>query len=155
MPFVTQADDRFLSPFNADREMLASMHLPQQVILNDLTFREERQVEGLSVTPQPTRRVARELEDAGIPMLQLHNTRTRRSHPWIFRAISPELVGNQRRVALAGVSRATVVQAKATELGMDLTAAQCEEALPRIRAALASRPGGISDDEFRRLASVD
>ena len=36
MPCVTQADDRFLSPFNADREVLASMHLPQQVILNDL-----------------------------------------------------------------------------------------------------------------------
>ena len=410
MPFVTQADDRFLSPFNADREVLASMHLPQQVILNDLTLREGRQVEGLLVTPQLMQRVARELEDAGIPMLQLHNTpehvraigslglkirtevltssptqnppftvaahkeridfiishglgldlcfgtsdqlllarQARRgeresveslrereldaalqsvsfakgqgwmvgtnlqdflradydflrrfckelagvgidlitlddfagpaipvvykhvihrlkqefpdipfgihvtndfglasalvlgaleggaevldvgvngygeraghadlaevavaiemfygldagvplngltglsqriadmlqlpvpftkplvgrnafadvtdthyiyeSHPWIFRAISPELVGNQRRVALAGVSGATVVQAKATELGMDLTAEQCEEALPRIRAALASQPSGISDDEFRRLASVD
>ena len=59
MPFVTQADDRFLSPFNADREVLASMHLPQQVILNDLTLREGRQVEGLLVTPQLMQRVAR------------------------------------------------------------------------------------------------
>jgi isopropylmalate/homocitrate/citramalate synthase len=73
------------------------------------------------------------------------------SHPWVFRAISAEMVGNRRRVALAGVSGVAVVQAKARELGMDLSTEQCEGALPGIRAHLASRPGGISDDEFKGI----
>ena len=74
MSFVAQAQDRYLSPFNADPEVRASLHLPQRVILNDLTLREGRQVEGLLVTPELLQRVARELEESGIPMLQLHST---------------------------------------------------------------------------------
>ena len=43
MSFVAQAQDRYLSPFNDDPEVRASLHLPQRVILNDLTLRERRE----------------------------------------------------------------------------------------------------------------
>jgi len=50
------------------------MSLPATVILNDLTLREGRQVEGVYLELKDFQRIARKLEDVGIPMIQLHHT---------------------------------------------------------------------------------
>ena len=71
--------------------------------------------------------------------------------PWVYRAISAELVGNKRRAALAGVSGPRVLQIKAQELGINLSRAECEALLPRVMAALQSHRGGLPDEEIHKL----
>jgi 2-isopropylmalate synthase len=75
MGFVSKADDRFVSEWNASAEVLSEFRLPKRIILNDLTLREGRQVEGLVVSPQSMQQVVQELVAAGVPMIQLHHTR--------------------------------------------------------------------------------
>jgi isopropylmalate/homocitrate/citramalate synthase len=75
--------------------------------------------------------------------------------PWVYRAISAELVGNKRRAAVAGVSGALVLQIKAQELGINLSREQCEALLPNIMAALRSHRGGIPDDEISRIINKE
>lgn len=74
MPLVHQSADRFISPHNFDPELRSQLHLPGRVIINDLTLREGRQVEGVYLTPEDLQKIALKLQDAGVPMLQLHHT---------------------------------------------------------------------------------
>lgn len=72
-------------------------------------------------------------------------------YPWVYRAVAAELVGNRRRAALAGVSGPVVLQIKARELGIELPPDQCESLLPRLYSAMASRRGGLTDEEICRI----
>ena len=74
MTFVSQSTDRFISPHNFDPELREQLHLPSRVILNDLTLREGRQVEGVYLAPEDLQRIAVKLQEVGVPMLQLHHT---------------------------------------------------------------------------------
>jgi hypothetical protein len=57
MSLVSQTTDRFVSKWNcATPSVVAQFQLPKRVVLNDLTLREGRQVEGLVVTPESVRR---------------------------------------------------------------------------------------------------
>ena len=74
MAFVTQSSDRYVSAHNFDPEVRGQMSLPARVILNDLTLREGRQVEGVYLDLKDFQRIARKLEEVGVPMIQLHHT---------------------------------------------------------------------------------
>jgi isopropylmalate/homocitrate/citramalate synthase len=74
-------------------------------------------------------------------------------YPWVYRAVAAELVGNERRVALAGVSGPVVLQIKARELGLELSLAECENKLPKIMAAMQSRSGGLRDEDIKRIVT--
>jgi len=74
MTFVSQSTDRFVSPHNFDPELRSQLHLPSRVLINDLTLREGRQVEGVYLTPEDLQKIALKLQDVGVPMLQLHHT---------------------------------------------------------------------------------
>jgi isopropylmalate/homocitrate/citramalate synthase len=74
-------------------------------------------------------------------------------HPWIFRSIAPEMVGNRRRVALAGVSGLAVMRAKALELGIEISDGIAMEALGEVHDVLASKRGPISDEEISDILS--
>jgi isopropylmalate/homocitrate/citramalate synthase len=75
--------------------------------------------------------------------------------PWVYRAISAELVGNKRRAAVAGVSGPLVLQIKAQELGINLSREQCEALLPKVMTALRSRRGGIPDEEISTIINKE
>jgi isopropylmalate/homocitrate/citramalate synthase len=73
------------------------------------------------------------------------------SHPWIFRAIAPEMIGNRRRVAVAGVSGVAVISAKASELGIQLSAEEVQQKLKEVQRALATGRRPLSDEELATL----
>ena len=62
-----------VSPYNFDKGIRADMNLPAKVIVMDSTLREARQVEGVSLMPEDAIEVARRLDDAGIPMVEMHH----------------------------------------------------------------------------------
>ena len=71
---VAKSTDRYVSEHNFDPELRSQMNLPSRVVINDLTLREGRQVEGVFLSLQDLQRIARKLEETGIPMLQVHHT---------------------------------------------------------------------------------
>ncbi len=62
-----------VSPLNFDQEVRAGMSLPKRVVINDLTLREGRQLEGVVLTVDECVRIARQLEELGVPMIQIAN----------------------------------------------------------------------------------
>lgn len=62
-----------VSPYNFDKKIRADMNLPPKVTVMDSTLREGRQVEGVSIRPEDAIEVARRLDDAGIPMVEMHH----------------------------------------------------------------------------------
>lgn len=74
MALVAQSGDRYVSAHNFDPEVRSQMNLPRRVIINDLTLREGRQVEGVCPSLADLQRIARKLEETGMPMIQLHHT---------------------------------------------------------------------------------
>jgi isopropylmalate/homocitrate/citramalate synthase len=62
----------FASPHNFALEVREQMHLPKQVILNDLTLREGRGLDGVFLDPKDFEVIAGGLAEIGIPMVQLH-----------------------------------------------------------------------------------
>jgi len=61
----------FASPHNFAPEVRAQMHLPERVILNDLTLREGRGLDGVFLEPKDFETIARGLDEIGVPMAQL------------------------------------------------------------------------------------
>ena len=62
-----------VSPYNFDKAIRTEMNLPAKVTVMDSTLREARQVEGVSLRPEDAIEVARRLDDAGIPMVEMHH----------------------------------------------------------------------------------
>lgn len=62
-----------VSPYNYAESVRAGMELPPRVTVCDLTLREGRQVEGVSLGPEEVVEVARRLDEAGIPMIEMHH----------------------------------------------------------------------------------
>lgn len=62
----------FASPHNFAAEVRGQMHLPERVILNDLTLREGRGLDGVFLDEKDFETIAKGLADAGVPMIQLH-----------------------------------------------------------------------------------
>jgi len=60
-----------VSPLNFSDEIRADMDLPKQVIVNDLTLREGRQIEGNSLDLEECIRIVTQLDEIGVPMVQL------------------------------------------------------------------------------------
>ena len=62
-----------VSPYNFDDDVNAGMHLPPQVQLLDLTLREGRQVDGVSLRLEDVVEFARRIDAVGIPMIEMHH----------------------------------------------------------------------------------
>ncbi|MFC2039721.1 hypothetical protein ACFLTW_00895 [Chloroflexota bacterium] len=62
-----------VSQLNFSPDVRVGMYLPKQVVVNDLTLREGRQIEGISLTVDECVRIAQELQDLGVPMIQIAN----------------------------------------------------------------------------------
>ncbi|HTN70266.1 MAG TPA: hypothetical protein VMO00_04185, partial [Methylomirabilota bacterium] len=62
----------FASPHNFSPAVRAQMHLPDRVILNDLTLREGRGLDGVFLDSRDFELIARSLAEIGVPMMQLH-----------------------------------------------------------------------------------
>ncbi|MFQ5879672.1 MAG: hypothetical protein ACE5IZ_05830, partial [Dehalococcoidia bacterium] len=62
-----------VSPYNYAESVRAGMNLPQRVTVCDLTLREGRQVEGVSLAPEQVVEVARRLDEAAVPMIEMHH----------------------------------------------------------------------------------
>jgi len=62
-----------VSPYNFCKEVRSQMTLPEKVDICDLTLREGRQLEGVSLTMDEVLLIAEKLVDAGVSMLQVHH----------------------------------------------------------------------------------
>ena len=60
-----------VSQHNFSKEIRSDMDLPKKVIVNDLTLREGRQIEGVVLSLDELIRIANQLEEIGVPMVQL------------------------------------------------------------------------------------
>jgi len=60
-----------VSKLNFSDEIRAGMNLPEKVTVNDLTLREGRQIEGVVLNLEESIRIAQQLDDIGVPMVQL------------------------------------------------------------------------------------
>ena len=60
-----------VSPHNFSEAIRSDMRLPKKVIVNDLTLREGRQIEGIVLSLDELLRIAEQLDDLGTPMVQL------------------------------------------------------------------------------------
>lgn len=72
-PSQQETDRWAVSPYNFDEEVRADMNLPSEVTVMDLTLRESRQIDGASLTVKQIREVARRLDAAGIPAIEMHH----------------------------------------------------------------------------------
>ena len=62
-----------VSPYNFDADVNAGTHLPSKVQLVDLTLREGRQVDGVSLTLDQVVEYARRIDAVGIPIIEMHH----------------------------------------------------------------------------------
>ena len=62
-----------VSPYNFDAGIKAGMHLPPKVQLLDLTLREGRQIDGVSLRLEDVVEYARRIDAVGIPMIEMHH----------------------------------------------------------------------------------
>jgi len=60
-----------VSTLNFSDEIRAGMDLPEKVIVNDLTLREGREIEGIVLNLEELIRIAKQLDDIGVPMIQM------------------------------------------------------------------------------------
>lgn len=72
MPENPERKHGFASPHNFSPAVRSQMHLPAQVIINDLTLREGRGIDGVVLEPRDMEIIARGLAETGVPMIQLH-----------------------------------------------------------------------------------
>jgi len=61
-----------VSEHNFSADVRAGMNLPKKVTVSDLTLREGRQLEGVILSTDEFIRIARQLEELGVPMIQTH-----------------------------------------------------------------------------------
>ena len=62
-----------VSPYNFDPGIRGQMELPAKVTIMDVTLREGRQVEGVSLGLEDVVEVARRLAEAGVPLIEMHH----------------------------------------------------------------------------------
>jgi isopropylmalate/homocitrate/citramalate synthase len=62
-----------VSPYNFDAKVRAGMHLPAKVQLMDMTLREGRQVDGVSLCLEDVVEFARRIDAVGIPIIEMHH----------------------------------------------------------------------------------
>jgi isopropylmalate/homocitrate/citramalate synthase len=62
-----------VSPYNFDPAVRANMNLPDKVRLMDMTLREGRQVDGVSVGLDEVVEFARRIDAVGIPIIEMHH----------------------------------------------------------------------------------
>lgn len=62
-----------VSPYNFDPAIRANMNLPESIRLMDMTLREGRQVDGVSVGLDEVVEFARRLDAVGIPIIEMHH----------------------------------------------------------------------------------
>ena len=62
-----------VSPYNHDEEVNAGKHMPKKVQITDLTLREGRQVDGVSLTLDQVVEFARRIDAIGIPIIEMHH----------------------------------------------------------------------------------
>ncbi|NND49859.1 MAG: hypothetical protein HKN60_06370, partial [Rhizobiales bacterium] len=75
--FETWTDKWCISPFNFCDEVRSSLDLPDKVQICDLTLREGRQIEGVSLDLDEVLTIAEALVAAGVSMLQIHHDEPR------------------------------------------------------------------------------
>lgn len=86
-----------VSPFNFDPELRAQMDLPPRVVINDITLREGRQVEGVVLTPDECVQIAERLVGVlNVPMIQMGSYAPRDAE--YMKAVSKALSGLGRKV---------------------------------------------------------
>ena len=62
-----------VSPYNHDAEVNAGKQMPKKVQITDLTLREGRQVDGVSLTLEQVVEFARRIDAIGIPIIEMHH----------------------------------------------------------------------------------
>ena len=62
-----------VSPYNHDAEVNAGKQMPKKVQITDLTLREGRQVDGVSLTLDQVVEFARRIDAIGIPIIEMHH----------------------------------------------------------------------------------
>lgn len=62
----------FASPHNFSPAVRSQMNLPARAMINDLTLREGRGIDGVVLEPMDVEIIARGLEEIGVPMIQLN-----------------------------------------------------------------------------------
>ncbi len=62
-----------VSPYNRDADVNAGTHMPKKVQITDLTLREGRQVDGVSLTLDQVVEFARRIDAVGIPIIEMHH----------------------------------------------------------------------------------
>jgi isopropylmalate/homocitrate/citramalate synthase len=62
-----------VSPYNFDKSIRDSMNLPDKIQLMDMTLREGRQVDGVSIGLDEVVEFARRIDAVGIPIIEMHH----------------------------------------------------------------------------------
>jgi 2-isopropylmalate synthase len=62
-----------VSPYNFDDKVRAGMNLPDRIRLMDMTLREGRQVDGVSIGLDEVVEFARRIDAVGIPIIEMHH----------------------------------------------------------------------------------
>ena len=62
-----------VSPYNFDPKIRAAMNLPDKIQLMDMTLREGRQVDGVSIGIDEVVEFARRIDAVGIPIIEMHH----------------------------------------------------------------------------------
>ncbi len=75
--FESWTDKWCISPFNFCDEVRSSLKLPDKIQICDLTLREGRQIEGVSLSLNEVMAIAEALVSAGVSMLQIHHDEPR------------------------------------------------------------------------------
>jgi isopropylmalate/homocitrate/citramalate synthase len=75
--FESRTNDWWISPFNFSDSVRSQMRLPKEVQICDITLREGRQIEGVSLGLDEVLTIAGALVEAGVSMLQVHHDEPR------------------------------------------------------------------------------
>jgi hypothetical protein len=71
MEKLWESEKWHVSPLNFVPEVRATLQLPEKVIMSDCTLREGEQQPGVVLTPEEKLRLARMLDEVGIPQLEV------------------------------------------------------------------------------------
>ncbi len=104
-----ESEQWHISHLNFQPEVRAALQYPDQVIVSDCTLREGEQQPGIVLTPEEKLRLARMLDEAAIPMLEVG-----------MPAISQEEKENIKAIAHAGLKAKTIALCRAVKSDIDL-----------------------------------
>jgi len=94
--------DSWVSPLNFCEEVRAKMHLPERVLIHDVTLRDGEQMAGVVFNEEEKIFIAKELDRIGIPMIEVGFPAVSEEDQRVFKRLS-QMKLNAKKLALARI----------------------------------------------------